>query len=349
MPNKTILIIEDNLEIRENTEELLELAEYNVHTAENGKQGIILAKEIIPDLIICDIMMPELDGYGVLKLLSKSPTTSHIPFIFLTAKANKEDFRKGMNLGADDYLTKPFDESDLIDAIEVRLKKAENNKKVEEDSLLYSTTENNGELADFLEQKKSFKFSKNEYIYKEGDYVSFIYFLKKGSLKTYAENDDAKGYITEIISDGNYFGYSDVLKTNARTENATVLEDSEIIKIPKEYFEELLLKNKSVALEFIKMLTGNIKEKEERLIKLAFQSVRMRVRDALIMLRDKLKKEGESEFVLSISRQDLADIVGTSSESVIRTLSDFKSEGLITVEKSKIHLIDEKKLENMKY
>lgn len=349
MPNLTILIIEDNLEIRENTEELLELADYTVYTAENGKKGVALAKDIIPDLIICDIMMPELDGYGVLKLLSKSEKTAHIPFIFLTAKADKEDFRKGMNLGADDYLTKPFDESDLIDAIEVRLKKSENNKKANKNQLVFNETDNIEDLSDFLSKNKPLKYSKNEFVYKEGDYASFIYFIKSGSVKVYAENDDAKGYITEIIADGYCFGYSDVLKTNARTENVTVLEDSEIIKIPKDYFEDQLFKNKKIALKFIKMLTGNIKEKEERLIKLAFQSVRMRVRDALIMLRDKLKKETENEFVLSISRQDLADIVGTSSESVIRTLSDFKAEGLISVEKSKIHLINEKGLETMKY
>lgn len=86
---KTILLIEDNPDMRDNTTEILELAHYNVVTAENGKQGIKLAQESSPDLIICDIMMPELDGYGVLHLLSKEPSTASIPFIFLTAKAEK--------------------------------------------------------------------------------------------------------------------------------------------------------------------------------------------------------------------------------------------------------------------
>ncbi|MFM7176871.1 MAG: response regulator transcription factor, partial [Bacteroidota bacterium] len=126
---KTLLLIEDHPDMRENTTEILELAGYKVIAAENGKAGIDAALKNIPDLIICDVMMPELDGYGVLHVLSKNPKTSGIPFIFLTAKSEKEDFRKGMSLGADDYITKPFSDSDLMDAIEIRLRKSEALKK----------------------------------------------------------------------------------------------------------------------------------------------------------------------------------------------------------------------------
>src|SRR6187200_2411089 len=121
---KKILLIEDNLEVRENTEEILSLANYEVLTAPNGKVGVELAQKENPDLIICDIMMPELDGYGVLHILNKKAETAGIPFIFLTAKTEKTDIRKGMNLGADDYLTKPFDDTDLLNAIEARLHKS---------------------------------------------------------------------------------------------------------------------------------------------------------------------------------------------------------------------------------
>mgnify|MGYP000663310654 CR=1 FL=1 len=99
---KKILLIEDNMEMRENTAEILGLANYQVVTAENGKEGVRLAQAEKPDLIICDIMMPELDGYGVLHMLSKTPELASIPFIFLTAKAEKSDHRKGMTMGADD-------------------------------------------------------------------------------------------------------------------------------------------------------------------------------------------------------------------------------------------------------
>lgn len=119
----TILIIEDNIEMRENISDILQLGNYEVLTAQNGKNGVDLARKNRPDLILCDIMMPELDGYGVLHVLSKHPETSCIPFIFLTAKAEKSDFRKGMHMGADDYIVKPFDGMELLKAIEVRLMK----------------------------------------------------------------------------------------------------------------------------------------------------------------------------------------------------------------------------------
>ena len=120
---KKILLIEDNKDVRENIAEILEIAGYKVEQAVNGKDGAAKAKYLLPDLIICDIMMPELDGYGVLNVLSSETTTASIPFIFLTAKAELTDMRKGMNMGADDYLTKPFEDADLLKAIEVRLGK----------------------------------------------------------------------------------------------------------------------------------------------------------------------------------------------------------------------------------
>src|SRR5215218_138892 len=123
--SKTILVIDDNNDIRENTAEILELAGYKTFVAENGKQGVDIALAEKPSLIVCDIMMPELDGYGVLHLLRKNADTQNIPFIFLTAKTERSDFRKGMEMGADDYITKPFDDIELLNAVEVRLKKVQ--------------------------------------------------------------------------------------------------------------------------------------------------------------------------------------------------------------------------------
>jgi two-component system, sensor histidine kinase and response regulator len=119
----TILAIEDDTKIRENIQEILELEGLDVLTAANGKIGVQLAQSHHPDLIICDVMMPELDGYDVLVTLRQDPSTLKIPFIFLSAKATTADFRKGMSLGADDYLTKPFTPSELREAISIRLQK----------------------------------------------------------------------------------------------------------------------------------------------------------------------------------------------------------------------------------
>ena len=118
-----ILVIEDEVEIRSNLVELLELEGYNVVSADNGVTGLLGAIEHTPDLVICDVMMPELDGHDVLQALRQDPKTLAIPFIFLTALADKGDIRRGMVLGADDYLTKPFTRSDVLTAIETRLQK----------------------------------------------------------------------------------------------------------------------------------------------------------------------------------------------------------------------------------
>lgn len=118
-----ILVIEDEVEIRSNLLELLGLEGHDVVGADNGVTGLLGAIEHAPDLIMCDVMMPELDGYDVLQALRQDPKTLAIPFIFLTALANKGDIRRGMVLGADDYLTKPFTRSDVLTAVETRLQK----------------------------------------------------------------------------------------------------------------------------------------------------------------------------------------------------------------------------------
>jgi DNA-binding response OmpR family regulator len=122
----TILVIEDELPIRELIAEMLMLEDFEVLQAGNGREGIDIAQSQCPNLIICDVMMPVLDGYGVLTALQQDTSTASIPFIFLTARGTKQDIRYGMNLGADDYLIKPFTQDELLDAISIRLRKQAN-------------------------------------------------------------------------------------------------------------------------------------------------------------------------------------------------------------------------------
>lgn len=117
----TILVIEDQPQMRKNIAFILEMENYKVLTAENGRQGLDLAAAHRPDLILCDVMMPELDGHEVVRALRANPATLTTPFVFLTAKSDKPDLRQGMNLGADDYLTKPVVREDLLEAVRVRL------------------------------------------------------------------------------------------------------------------------------------------------------------------------------------------------------------------------------------
>lgn len=126
---KKILIIEDELPVRMGIKDLLEIKNYKVFDTRSGKEGLKIAEEELPDLIICDIKMPEMDGYSVLKKISENENLATIPFIFLTAKTEMTDLRYGMNLGADDYIVKPFLAKDLYKAIEVRINKNEKNKE----------------------------------------------------------------------------------------------------------------------------------------------------------------------------------------------------------------------------
>lgn len=342
---KKILLIEDSQEIRENTAEILILANYEVLEAENGKIGVELAKKEHPDLIICDIMMPQLDGYGVLHLLSKSPTTASIPFIFLTAKSEKEDFRKGMNLGADDYLTKPFDDLELLDAVEMRLKKnellkADFQKSVAALDGFIQEAKGMEDLNKFLsDDRKVSTFKKNHYLFLEGNFPNALYFLSKGKVKTYKSNEDGREYITNLYKEGDFIGYLDLLEEKNYRESAMTLEDSEVYVIPREDFFSLLYKNRDVASKFIKILSDNLADREERLIKLAYNSVRKRVAEALLLVEKQYPREQPDTAQFAISREDLASIVGASKETVIRTLADFKDEKLIHTQGSKITIL----------
>ncbi|ABG58407.1 response regulator [Cytophaga hutchinsonii] len=353
---KSILVIEDNLEVRENIAEILELADYKVLTAMNGKVGVGLAKQSIPDLIICDVMMPELDGYGVLHLLSKSQETAVIPFIFLTAKTEKSDVRKGMNLGADDYLTKPFDDVELLDAVEIRLRKKELIRSAavggDLDSIhkIVSEARGNQELEKLIsDQRKISRFKKKQILYSEGNKANSLYFIVSGKLKTYKTNDDGRELITGLYKEGDFLGYMNLLEGSDHTESAMMLDDSEIHIIPKDEFFAVLFSSKDVSEKFIKMLSDNLIEKEERLLKLAYNSVRKRVAESLFMIYSNFHKdEDPSDFTMAIYRDDLAAIAGASKETVIRTLSDFKDEGLISIQGSKISIINLDKLQKMK-
>ncbi len=350
---KKILLIEDNEDVRENTAEILELAEYKVSTAPDGKEGVELARKEFPDLIICDIMMPGLDGYGVLHLISKDPVLSTVPFIFLTAKAERSDMRKGMELGADDYITKPFDKTELLNAVESRLKKADLLKKEYDKDLeglgnFISDVAGTGALKRFLEGKKINHYRKKESIYLEGNYPNGLYYINKGKVKIFKTHEYGKELITDLLKEGDFFGYTTLLEENPYNESAETMEDAEITFIPKEEFQQMVFGNVSVTKNFLKILTKGVLDKQERLLDLAYSSVRKRTAEALILLRDKYQAKEVEQFSIAIARDDLANIVGTATESLIRTLSDFKEEKLIEIKDGKIKILDEKKLRNLK-
>jgi len=336
---KHLLLIEDNNEIRENTAEILELAGYKVRKAENGKVGVELALQEKPDLIICDIMMPVLDGYGVLHLLNKNEKLNGIPFIFLTAKAERSDFRRGMEMGADDYITKPFSDIELLNAVESRLKKTEfllKNYNTDAEGLQQMIADFKGtnSLEQLADNRKINNYKKKQPIYTEGNHPNRLYYIQKGKVKTSKSNDVGKELTVGLFTKGDFLGYN-------------AIEDTEVAIIPKEEFENLLYSNREVMHKFIKLLAKNVTEKENQLLGLAYNSLRKRVADALLTLQEKYKTETQDKFSIHISREDLANIAGTATESLIRTLSDFKSENLIEIKDGNIIISNQKKLAAM--
>ncbi|MBX2887389.1 MAG: response regulator [Ferruginibacter sp.] len=348
-----ILLIEDNDEIRENTAEILILADYKVTTAANGKLGVEAALANRPDLIICDVMMPVLDGYGVLHLVNKNHELAGIPFIFLTAKSERADLRKGMEMGADDYITKPFTDIELLSAIESRLKKVASLRNAytsDENGIKHFLRDFKGEhaLQNFLANRVENLYKKKQNIYHTGNHPQKLFFVKEGKVKTFITSDDGKGLTIGLFTSGDFFGYTALLENSTYRETAETLDDSVIVEIPVDDFRDLINSNTEATHHFIKLMTKNIAEKETQLLNVAYNSLRKRVANALIILRDKYTKaEEKPPFSIHLSREDLANIAGTATESLIRTLSDFKSENLIKVEGSKITLLNEQKLKNM--
>ncbi len=352
---KKIVLIEDNPDVRETTADILELASYEVITAENGKQGIEQASQHKPDLIICDIMMPGLDGYGVLHILSKKPETASIPFIFLTAKAEKADVRRGMNLGADDYLTKPFEEVELLNAVESRLQKNEALKKefsknVEGLDAFYQEAGAFQELKDLSKKRKLKLYKKKKFIFHEGGKTDVLYFLNGGRVKTYKTTDEGKEFITGIFQEGDFFGYMPLLgDKDTYADTAVAMDDAEVCLIPQQDFFKLIYSNRSIAGKFIKMLSNNLMDREEQLLQVSYHSVRQRVAEVLLKLSTPTEDHDELQLSIVLTREDLAGLIGTVKETVVRTLADFKDEGLITVDRKKIVVLDRERLKKMKH
>jgi CRP/FNR family transcriptional regulator, cyclic AMP receptor protein len=349
---KTILIIEDNEDIRENIAEILTLSHYKVLTAANGKEGIEVAKTQQPDMIICDIMMPGVDGYGVLHVLHKDPDTQSIPFIFLTSKSERSDFRVAMELGADDYITKPFSGNELLNAIESRFKKVDILKKnlspdLQGLSELMATVDNKRTLEDLTHDSNTNIFRKKQIIYKEDTHPHYLYYIIKGKVKTYKTHEDGKDLVIDLYNEGDFLGYLSLLEGGTYKETAEAIEDAELALIPKKEFEDLINSSPSIAKKIVGLLAKNLIEKEKQLLGIAYNTLRKKVANALVSMHLKYHGDKKEPYAIDISRDDLATIAGTATESLIRTLSDFKTENLIDIQKGKIIIPDRKLLENL--
>ncbi|MCG3166748.1 MAG: Regulator of RpoS [Bacteroidia bacterium] len=348
----SILVIEDDKIVRDNIVELLNLAGYQLTEASNGKEGLDIAKKIKPNLILCDINLPELDGYAVLKAIENIPDLSAVPFVFITGQSETHHFRKAMDQGADDYLVKPFDGNDLLRLVSLRLKKAEFLKQktsgIAEKINELILDEKNPIKIDLITDKKIIKrFSKKDIIFYEGDTPKFLYLLNSGSVKTFKTNAEGKEYITDLIKPGDYFGYMCLFDHNEHQESATAVEDSEVTMIAKQDFYHFLFSHTNEAIKLTRLISEKLSNAEEKLLKMAYNSARKRVAEALVFMAERYNKDEKDNFY-KISRDNISAIAGIAPETVSRNLSDFREEGLIETVNGGLKIISLVKLKNIK-
>lgn len=337
---KKILIIEDDRVVRENTAEILQLANYQVLAAENGKTGLDKARVFKPDLIICDILMPELDGYGVMQIVMRNKELQRTPIIFMSAKTKHEDIRRGMDLGASDYITKPFEESELLSAVASRLR----SKAIwEGEDQPAEKQERKWRIEDIekaFTQKERLLYKPGTTVYLEGNVGNHIFYIVKGEVKTYKTNEDGKELITDLFKDQSFFGFTSFLTNKPYTENAEAILPTEIIKVEKNELLSLIKSNPQLGLNFLDQLTSDLDAVKEHLMHLAYDSVRKKTADALLQLTP----EDTNEKLIRISRSDLASMIGIAKETLTRTLTDFRDEKLIRTNRNTIQVVNSRKL-----
>ncbi|WP_458626109.1 response regulator [Winogradskyella sp. PC D3.3] len=306
---KTVLIIEDDTVLRENTTELLELSNYNVISAFDGISGVKMAKEQLPDIIVCDIMMPGLDGYETLKILAQHEATKCIPFIFLSAKTEVRDVRKGMSMGADDYITKPFNEDELISAIESRIAKnailreltlGPQNADKETDSNELQTL---NDLKNFIDdQGTRFTFEKDTVIYHEGEHSNYIYLINKGTVKCFQIDEQGKELVTALYNEDDLFGYTSFTDNQPHKETAKAIANVELVGISTVQFNKLLIDNHKIALELIQLLTDNLLGVKTQLLEMAYSSVNKKTAATILKFAEKINRKPDD--AIKISRSD---------------------------------------------
>lgn len=330
----TILVIEDNTAVREEIVEILGLANYTVLEAVDGKEGILLAEEKHPDLIICDLTLPILDGFVVLQVLNNNKETSSIPFIFLTSRSDRAEVRRGMDLGADDYITKPFESSELLNSIECRLKKS----AVKKGNLLLDDP-----LQDLIRNRNIRYYKNKQLIYQEGNHPSCLFYILKGKVKTFKVCEDGRELITALYNEG-FLGHVAIINKTSYHESAEAVDDVELAVIPNIDFDRMVTENNYAQNQLIKILAQNVDDKEGQLLKVAYDSLRKKTADTLLAVNKKYNNEG-----IRISRSNLAALAGVAKESFARTLSDFRDEQLIDIKKGVIFILDVDKLSRVIY
>ncbi len=301
-------------------------SKYKAVTEIKGKKRVKRLKPKNPKLIPSNVM-ESLHEFDVINKLSNDPVVAKIASILITALAEKGGFKKGIGLEVHNHIEKSLRDKELPDS--------GGSKTLEE-------------LLDFPGEREIKYFKKNELIYQSGKTPVGLYFISKGKVKTFIINEEGNEYIVDFYNNGDFLGYIPLLSNTAFPDSALALEDTEISLIPKNEFLSLIFSNTAISGKFMQLLAKDIEEQEELMVKLAYDSIRMRVADTLYHLRDKFKDKEGSYREINLSRENLAKKVGTTTESLIRTLTQFKNEKLIEVNMFGIKILNPEKLVELK-
>ena len=340
-----ILVIEDNHEMRENISEILELAGYEAVTAEDGIKGVQAARTEAPDLILCDIMMPNLDGFGVLKIKNQDEGIKDIPLIFLTAKAEKEDFRRGMNLGAEDYLMKPFEDSDLLQVIESKLAKYSrmgNGFRVKKLSSLirFEEFKNLPQVKELIASTPAKEYGKKSILWTYEENIATHMWLEEGLVKESLDTVGFKEIIIDFVNEGNFIDNSYLFKSAYRSRCETV-ESCKIKFIPRQKLETIIIQENMMQ-ALLEHCLSQYHDISRRLAVNSFGNVREKLAYHLIILHHTFR-----ESSIRLSREDLSSFCGMAKETLIRTLTELKDEGLIESDSKSLRVLNLKKLEQI--
>lgn len=331
----TILLIEDDESSRMITAELLRMAGYEVIAAANGEDGIGMAKERQPALILCDIVMQVTNGYEVLRALQDEPDTRTIPFIFLTGRCEHYEIRKAMLMGADDYITKPLVASDLLEAVERRIEKrnrAQLHSMPDRAAVPpWQTWTSGGSLLEVAARVgKPREYKKNEMIFMEGAPNRTCLVIESGCVKTFKTTFTGKVCITGIYKEGELLGDGGLSGDTIISNSAVAIQPVAGYQLSKCDIKSVLSKNPAASFTYLSMISKRLSKLDDHLLSIAYCGVRKRVAHALLKLEEEFNgRDNEGATVIPLPLQDIACISGMTSESSYRVLSDFEKDGMI--------------------
>lgn len=349
---KAILLITTNEELRKKVAGIFDYSGYSVTTVPDGAAAIESAIGVQPEVILCDLDLPEPGSYTLLHAVAQHASISRIPVILLGSFPTKEDVRKAMDAGADDCLPLPFEGIELLRAVEAALdrktrRSLHSAKKHADDVLPTGDKEDRQRLTVLFGDRDMQTFRRKQSLYSEGQRATQVWFIASGKVKTFRINEDGKELITNLYGQGDLVGYTEALQGDCYRDSARAVEDTGLIAIPRSEFLRIITTSTELSRLLLQMLARNSTRRDEGLVDLAYNSLRKRVANGLLRLSETFNEGVQGNRTINLSRENLAAIIGAAPESLTRTLSDFKKEKLISMQEGVITLLNEEKLRNL--